>query len=265
MSNCMWLTQLFHKNLPGRQFLLISCRAGVGSVFFHTSHKTVRQNKLNLSLSHPPPPTAISICINMHFLVSDDGEIIRYTYTPADVTQDWNRVTEQQFQHFGTSSWNSSALRANSLDSVVGNTRDVETEFKGPCPLGAICRAISTVFLGVFSPLSLMRRQHMPQHAVAYRKTSCTQRLLSLSSSLSGHRRPKLWEMFWVKNIQAFHKAVVVITVGPFFFFSFFVLFNCWPTIVRLRLNSTTGNNHLTAFVKEMQRTVWVFSVRSDC
>lgn len=145
------------------------------------------------------------------------------TYTPADVTQDCNRVTEQQFQHFGTSSWNSSALRANSLDSVVGNTRDVETEFKGLCPLGAICRAISTVFLGFFSPLSLMRRQHMPQHAVAYRKTRCTQCLLSLSSSLSGHRRPKLWEMFWVKNIQAFHKAVVVITVGPFFFLFFLI------------------------------------------
>lgn len=120
-------------------------------------------------------------------------------------------------------------MRTNSLDSVIGNSREIQTECKGPCPLGAICRAISGIFFFSFL-LSLMRRQHMPQHAVAYRKTRCTQRLLSLSLSFSGHRRPKLWEMFWVKNIQAFQKAVVITTYHLKVFWRkwkglFFVLF----------------------------------------
>lgn len=200
-------------NVPGRQSLLIFWQARICSVFLgvvsllfvFTQHCKAKQTK------------SVSLYLRLYRSISTCASPI---WTQGTLFA----VTEQQFYHFGTSSWNSSEVQANSLDSVFGNSRDIQTECKGPCPLGAIFWAISGIFFSLFSlPLSLMRRQHMPQHAVAYRKTRGTQRLLSPSSSFSGHRRPKLWEMFWVKNIQAFQKAVVI-TVASSFLFLFFLI-----------------------------------------
>lgn len=135
----------FTKTYLAGSFCLFLAELALVLFFSHiTQDCKAKQTK---SVSSPPRlHQSVSTCTSSYQTMGRSFA----TYTPADVTQDCNRVTERQFQPFGTSS-SSSALRANSLDSVVGNTRDVETEFKGPCPLGAICRAISTVFCFFFS------------------------------------------------------------------------------------------------------------------
>lgn len=142
--SCAFQMSYFTKTYLAGSFCLFLAELALVLFFSHiTQDCKAKQTK---SVSSPPQLyQSVSTCTSSYQTMGRSFA----TYTPADVTQDCNRVTERQFQPFGTSS-SSSALRANSLDSVVGNTRDVETEFKGLCPLGAICRAISTVFCFFF-------------------------------------------------------------------------------------------------------------------